>query len=88
MPGVAKVITIIGSSPESFAQAVANAVTEASQTVRGINGAQVISMSAEVEDGYVTEYRATVNLAFAVETAEGPPHGDRPPHSKRAGGGE
>jgi dodecin len=75
MPGVAKVITIIGSSPESFADAVSNAVAEASQTVRGINGAQVISMSAEVSDGQVTEYRATVNLAFAVETAEGPPHG-------------
>lgn len=74
MPGVAKVITLIGSSPESFADAVSNAVTEASQTVRGINGAQVISMSAEVEDGQVTEYRATVNLAFAVETAEAPPH--------------
>lgn len=75
MPGVAKVITIIGSSPESFADAVSNAVAEASRTVRGITGASVISMSAEVSDGQVTEFRATVNIAFAVEVAEGPPFG-------------
>jgi flavin-binding protein dodecin len=75
MAGVAKVITIIGSSPESFADAVSNAVEAASQTVRGISGADVISMSAEVSDGQVTVYRATVNLAFGVENAEGPPYG-------------
>jgi flavin-binding protein dodecin len=76
MAGVAKVITIIGSSPDSFADAVSNAVAEASKTVRNITGADVISLTAEVSDGQVTAYRATVNLAFAVETVmEAPPHG-------------
>jgi flavin-binding protein dodecin len=75
MTGVAKVITIIGSSPESFADAVSNAVAEASRSVRNITGADVISMSAEVSEGQVTEFRATVNLAFAVEVAKGPPYG-------------
>ena len=75
MPGVAKVITIIGSSPESFADAVSNAVAEASKTVRNITGADVISLTAEVSDGQVTAYRATVNLAFGVDVSESPPHG-------------
>ena len=68
MANVAKVITIIGSSPESFAKAADAAVQEASRTLRGITGADVISMSAEVQDGRISEYRTTVNIAFAVET--------------------
>jgi len=49
MADVAKVVTIIGSSPESFAKAADVAVQEAAKTLRGITGAQVVSMSAEVE---------------------------------------
>jgi len=64
---VAKVVTIIGSSPESFAKAADAAVQEAAKTLRGITGADVISMSAEVEGDHITQYRTTVNIAFAVE---------------------
>ncbi len=67
MAQVAKVVTIIGSSPEGFAEAAAAAVQEAAKTLRGITGADVISMSAEVEGDRITEYRTTVNIAFAVE---------------------
>jgi dodecin len=64
---VAKVVTIIGSSPESFAKAADVAVQEAAKTLRGISGAQVVSMSAEVEGDHISMYRTTVNIAFAVE---------------------
>ena len=67
MAGIAKVITIIGSSSESFAKAADAAVQEASKTVRGISGAHVISMSATVENDHIAEYRTTVDIAFAVE---------------------
>jgi len=67
MSDIAKVITIIGSSPESFAKAADAAVQEASKTVRGITGAHVVSMSAEVENDRISQYRTTVNIAFAVE---------------------
>jgi dodecin len=67
MAAIAKVITIIGNSPESFAQAAQVAVSEASKTLRGITGADVISMSCEVEGDQITMYRTTVNIAFAVE---------------------
>jgi len=67
MADIAKVITIIGNSPESFAQAAQVAVSEASKTQRGITGADVISMSCEVEGDQITMYRTTVNIAFAVE---------------------
>ena len=64
---VAKVITIIGHSPESFAKAADEAVREAAKSVRGISGADVISMSADVDDGRITNFKTTVNIAFAVE---------------------
>ena len=67
MASVAKVVTIIGSSPESFAKAADAAVQEAAKTLRGITGADVISMSAEVENDRISMYRTTVNIAFAVE---------------------
>ena len=67
MSSVAKIVTIIGSSPESFAKAADAAVQEASKTLRGIKGADVITMSAVVENDRITEYRTTVNIAFGVE---------------------
>ena len=67
MAQVAKVVTIIGSSPESFAKAADAAVAEAAKTIRGITGADVISMSAEVDGNRISEYRTTVNIAFGVE---------------------
>jgi flavin-binding protein dodecin len=70
MADVVKVVTIIGSSPESFAKAADAAVQEAARTIRGITGADVVSMSATVADGRISEYRTTLNVAFAVERNE------------------
>jgi flavin-binding protein dodecin len=67
---VAKVIRIIGSSPESFAKAADAAVQEAAKTVRGISGAHVVTMSAVVEGDHISEYRTTVDIAFGVETGQ------------------
>jgi dodecin len=67
MAEIAKVIRVIGSSPESFAKAAQSAVQETSKTVRGIHGADVVTMSAVVEGDRITEYRTTVDIAFGVE---------------------
>jgi len=67
MADVAKVVTVIGSSPESFARAADAAVQEAAKTLRGISGADVVSMSAVVEGDRIATYRTTVNIAFGIE---------------------
>ena len=64
---VAKVVTIIGTSSESFAKAADTAVAEAAKTLRGITGADVVTMSCGVRDGRIVEYRTTVNIAFGLE---------------------
>lgn len=65
--GAVKVIEVIGVSDESFDDAVAQAVKKASESISGITGVEVHSMSARVSDGAVVQYRAACKLAFAVK---------------------
>jgi dodecin len=71
MADVAKVVTIIGNSPDGFAEAAQVAVAEAAKTLRGITGADVVSMSCEVDGDRITMFRTTVNIAFGIERGGG-----------------
>jgi flavin-binding protein dodecin len=65
--GAIKVVEIIGISEQSFDDAVTNAVAKAAETIDGISGVEVISQTARVKDGKITQYHATVKLAFTVK---------------------
>ncbi len=65
--GAIKVLEIIGISEKSFDDAVSQAVAKAAETIEGISGVEVVSQTARVKDGKVTQYHATVKLAFAVK---------------------
>jgi dodecin len=65
--GVVKIIELVGSSPNSFSEAVKNAVATASETVRGIQGVDVISSNATVENGAISNYKVQVKIAFLVD---------------------
>lgn len=65
--GAIKILEIIGISEKSFDDAVSQAVAKASETIQGITGVEVTSQTARVKDGKVTQYHATVKLAFAVK---------------------
>ncbi len=67
--GVVKVIELVGVSRQSYSDAVRQAVAEASKTIRGINGVEVIRSSAKVENGEISEYRVDLKIAFPVERA-------------------
>lgn len=64
--GAVKVIEVIGVSEESWEDAVAQAVSKASESVKGITGVEVIAQTAKVSDGTVVQYNATIKLAFVV----------------------
>jgi len=64
---VAKIIELIGSSPDSWKSAVENAVKEAAKTVKNIKGVHVKRFTAKVRDNTIVEYRADVKIAFIVE---------------------
>jgi len=61
-----KIIKVLGTSEESWEDAAHEAVREASETVDDITGIEIESHTAEVEDGSVSEYKATVEVAFPV----------------------
>lgn len=65
--GAIKILEVIGISEKSFDDAVSQAVAKASETIQGITGVEVTSQTARVKDGKVTQYHATVKLAFAVK---------------------
>ena len=65
--GAVKVIEIIGVSEESFEDAVGQAVAKASESVEGITGVEVTSMTARVKDGKISQFHAACKLAFGVK---------------------
>ena len=67
---VAKIIELVGSSTESWEDAVRSAVAEASRTLRGVRGVDVQDWTAKVEDGEIVEYKANVKIAFGIESDE------------------
>ena len=64
---VAKIIELVGESSKSFEDAVKNAVAEAARTIENITGVEVHNLTAQVKDGEIVEYKATVRLAFGVK---------------------
>ena len=64
--GAIKVIEVIGVSEDSWEDAADQAVKKASESVKGITGIEVVSQTARVKDGEITQYHATIKLAFVV----------------------
>lgn len=64
---VVKIVHLVGQSNESFAKAADAAVTEAALTIRNIKSFQVDQLSGEVTDGKISNYRASVQIAFVVD---------------------
>ena len=65
---VVKVIELVGSSPNSFSDAVRNAVRIASQTIRNIQGVEVQASNADVgPNGELSLYKVAVKVAFLIE---------------------
>lgn len=64
---VIKVIELIGSSTNSWEDAVQNAITEAGKTIKGIKGVHVKRCTAKIENNKIIEYNADVKIAFTVK---------------------
>ena len=67
---VYKVITLIGTSTESWEQAAAAAVRRASETLEDLRVAEVRELDLLLEEGNVISYRAKVRVSFKYREAE------------------
>jgi len=61
---VYKVITLIGTSSESWERAAAAAVERAAQTLEDLRVAEVRELDMQLEGGKVGAYRAKVKVSF------------------------
>jgi dodecin len=62
------VITLIGASNVSWEKAAANAVEQASKTLRNLRVAEIVELDMQLDaEGKVEAYRAKVRLSFKVE---------------------
>ena len=64
---VYKIITLVGTSPDSWEKAAANAVTTASKSLRDLRIAEIDELDMQIENGKVVNYRAKVRVSFKYE---------------------
>ena len=67
---VYRVVHVIGSSPNSWEEAAANAVATAGRHLRDLRIAEVDKLDMRVEDGQVTAYRTRLNLSFRYQEGD------------------
>lgn len=65
-----KIIKVLGTSEDSWQQAAEEAFAKASESVEDISGIEVEDWTANVENGEIQEYHATVEMAFPVHHNE------------------
>ena len=64
---IVKVIEVIGSSENSFDDAVQNALNEASKSVKNISSIYVKHMKANVENNKIVSYGINAKISFTVD---------------------
>jgi dodecin len=64
---VYKIITLVGTSTESWEKAAAAAVELATQTLRDLRVAEVEELDMTLDNGKIVCYRAKVRLSFKYE---------------------
>lgn len=62
-----KVIELIGSSEESWEDAVSKAIQLAGTHLRELRVAEVDDLDVKIENGVITAYRAKVHVSFKYE---------------------
>jgi flavin-binding protein dodecin len=64
---VYKIITLVGTSPDSWEKAAANAVTTAAKSLRNLRIAEIDELDMQIENDKVINYRAKVRVSFKYE---------------------
>jgi flavin-binding protein dodecin len=63
-----KIIELIGTSPNSWEEAVSTAIETAGQSLTDLRIAEVADLDVQIQDGKVSAYRAKVKVSFKYKT--------------------
>ena len=64
---VYKITELTGSSPKSIEDAVSQAVTRASKTLRNLRWFEVSETRGHIEGGKVSHWQVTIKIGFTLE---------------------
>lgn len=64
---VYKIVTLVGTSPESWEKAAAAAVEKASKSLRDLRIAEIEELDMQIDKGKIINFRAKVRLSFKYE---------------------
>jgi flavin-binding protein dodecin len=63
-----KISDVVASSPDSWEDAARRAVERANQTLAGLQEIEITRLSAKIENGKISEYRAEMKIAFVLDS--------------------
>jgi len=61
-----KIIELVGVSEESIQQAIRNAVTRASESLKGLDWFEMTEVRGLVKDGKVNQFQVKVKVGFRI----------------------
>jgi flavin-binding protein dodecin len=64
---IARVTELSAISEQGFEDAIQQAVSRATKTLRGVEGCWVKDMNVMIEDGNITGYKVNVEITFQLE---------------------
>ncbi|MFL6789669.1 MAG: dodecin [Bradyrhizobium sp.] len=64
---VYKILELVGSSEKSVEEAIQNAITRASKTIREMKWFEVVQTRGHIENGFVRHYQVTLRVGFTLE---------------------
>ena len=67
---IVKVIEVIATSEKTIEDAIQNAVSEVSKSIRNIDSVWVKDIKVHVNDGKITTYGVVCKVSFRVEAGE------------------
>ena len=67
---VYKIITLVGTSSDSWEKAASNAVEQASQSLQDLRIAEIEELDMQIDNGKVLNYRAKVKVSFKYHGKE------------------
>ena len=62
-----KKIELVGSSPDSIEEAVKNALSKASRSLRNLRWFEVLETRGHVEDGKIEHWQVTIKVGFTLD---------------------
>jgi flavin-binding protein dodecin len=62
-----KILELVGSSDRSIEDAIQNAITRASKTIREMKWFEVLETRGHIEGGKVAHYQVTLRVGFTLE---------------------